>query len=150
MFDLSSSLDHIVSDFSHYIATQDTSNWNWKPRPSKWSRKEILGHLIDSALNNIQRFIRGTHEEGFKIVYQQDKWVVAQHYNEASLTELLDLWRLLNHQIVRIIRSYPANRIDVTSDIGLTTPEILNMREIANGYIEHLLHHLYQIRHYQE
>lgn len=149
MLELARNLDAAVHDFLTYIASVDTSDWNWKPRMDKWSKKEILGHMIDSAQNNIQRFIRGTYEEGFKIVYHQEEWVKAQHYNEASLTELLEMWKLLNHQIVRILRSYPSHRLEVTSDIGHQQPELVTIKQIGEGYIEHLLHHLLQIKQYK-
>ncbi len=42
--------------------------------PNKWSKKEIIGHLINSATNNHQRFVRCQFETIPKIVYDQNKW----------------------------------------------------------------------------
>jgi hypothetical protein len=45
---------------------------------SKWTRKQLLGHLIDSASNNYQRFVRLQQGNlvGFP-GYDQEFWVAA-------------------------------------------------------------------------
>ena len=52
--------------------------WEYKASSEKWSKKEIIGHLIDSAMINLQRFVRCTYEENFKLTYEQVEWVEAQ------------------------------------------------------------------------
>ncbi len=79
-------------------------DWDNKAAPDKWSRKEIMGHLIDSAQINLQRFVRCTYQEGFKLVYDQVEWVEAQHYQDEDINEILGLWRLLNFQIIRVLQ----------------------------------------------
>ncbi len=79
--------------------------WNDKPQPHKWSKKELLGHLIDSASNNIRRLIVGQYEQEVKIVYHQDEWVAFQNYQAADLAEVKNLWKLLNKQIARVIEN---------------------------------------------
>jgi hypothetical protein len=64
---------------------QKAIDWETRPAPEKWSKKEIIGHLTDSAQINLQRFIRCTYEENFKLVYNQDEWVAAQHYQAAAI-----------------------------------------------------------------
>ncbi|MEJ0080591.1 MAG: hypothetical protein WDM78_06450 [Puia sp.] len=64
-------------------------NWNYKAGPNKWSKKEIIGHLIDSAQINLQRFVRATYTENFKVTYEQMEWVDAQQYVHADIQELL-------------------------------------------------------------
>ncbi len=95
-----------------------TKNWNYKAGPNKWSKKEIIGHLIDSAQINLQRFVRSTYTENFKVTYDQIEWVHAQHYVNADIHELLELWRLLNKQIVRVLENYPTDRLQVQCDTG--------------------------------
>src|SRR5471030_1981454 len=77
-------------------------NWTYKSAPDKWSKKEIIGHLIDSAQINLQRFVRCTYEENFKLTYDQVEWVQAQQYNQANVSDLFGLWELLNMQIIRV------------------------------------------------
>src|SRR5688572_27029542 len=62
-----------------------------KPSPNKWSKKEILGHLVDSAQNNLRRFIVAQYEDNPKIVYRQDDWVRTNNYQNAVFEDLINL-----------------------------------------------------------
>jgi hypothetical protein len=120
-------------------------NWAYQSAPDKWSKKEIIGHLIDSALINLERFVRCTYEENFKLTYQQVEWVRAQHYREADINKLLDLWQLLNEQIVRVLQNYPADRLNKECYKIKTTESLFTVEWLAQDYVEHLEHHLKQI-----
>ena len=120
-------------------------NWNYKAAPEKWAKKEIIGHLIDSAQVNLQRFVRCTYEEGFKLVYDQVEWVNANHYHDADINDLLSLWRLLNRQIIRILERYPANRLQVKCDTSKLTVGLNTVEWLAEDYVVHLEHHLSQV-----
>src|ERR1700759_4888381 len=98
------------------IANRYTIDWERKPSPDKWSNKEIIGHLCDSAMINLQRFVRCTYEENFKLVYEQDEWVATQRYQEMDIENLLELWRLLNLQITRALETYPTDRWQAQCD----------------------------------
>ncbi|MDB5010518.1 MAG: DinB superfamily protein [Mucilaginibacter sp.] len=113
-------------------------DWTHQPVPGKWSPKEILGHLIDSANINLQRFVRCTYENDFTLTYAQNEWVAAQHYRDADITELLCLWRLINKQIITVLNNYPYERWQAICNNN--TVEFL-----ANDYIDHMCHHLDQI-----
>jgi hypothetical protein len=126
------------SDFTSF-------DWNYKSSPEKWSRKEILGHLIDSAQINLQRFVRCTYEENFKLIYYQEEWVSAQRYQEANLNDLLTLWRLLNEQIVRVLKNYPIKRTEIKCDNSKTEVSLHTVRWLASDYVVHMNHHLNQI-----
>src|ERR687889_2348450 len=66
----------------------------------KWVRKEILGHLIDSAANNHQRFVRARAADPFVWPgYEQDAWVAAHGYRDRSWSELVELWVAMNRQV---------------------------------------------------
>lgn len=120
-------------------------NWDYKPAVERWSKKEIIGHLIDSAQVNLQRFVRCTYEENFKLVYDQVKWVATNRYQEADIDELLSLWRILNRQIIRVLTSYPADRLLARCDTSKTTLELHTVEWLAQDYVQHLKHHLKQI-----
>jgi len=113
-----------------------------RPGPGRWSGKEILGHLIDSASNNIQRFIRGQYEKETSIIYEQDTWVLLNGYQEAPLSELATLWYLMNRQIMRIIEKMPAEN---TERIILINGQPRSLEWILEDYVRHLKHHLDQI-----
>jgi hypothetical protein len=113
----------------------------YKPSPLKWSKLQIIGHLADSAQNNIRRFIVAQYEENPFIVYNQDKWVEATGYQEYPPAEVIELWFLLNKQIVQILRrmnSEAYQRICITG--GPHTLEWL-----AADYVKHLKYHLHQV-----
>ena len=119
--------------------------WDMKPGPDKWSKKEIIGHLIDSAQINLQRFIRCTYEEKFKLVYEQVEWVDVNHYQEADLGDLLSLWQLLNRQIIRVLQNYPPNRLQIECDSSKQAVGLHSVEWLAQDYVVHLKHHLNQV-----
>lgn len=136
-------LNKVITDFLQ--TTADQIDWESKPSPVKWSNKEIIGHLIDSAHINLLRFVRCTYEENFKLVYEQDAYVSVQHYQDVAIKELLDLWILVNRQIIRVWENYPADRLTARCDNGKNEPNLHTVEWLANDYVEHLLHHLKQI-----
>ena len=120
-------------------------DWTYKPGPEKWSKKEIIGHLIDSAQINLQRFVRCTYEENFKLTYEQVEWVDAQHYQAANINELLGLWKLLNLQIARVLLNYPAKRLQAKCDTNKAAESLHTVEWLAADYVEHMKHHLKQV-----
>ncbi len=120
------------------------SDASFKPMPNKWSKKEILGHLIDSACNNQQKFVRTMAEsEAIFVGYEQDFWVESQKYNSADWQNLIDFWNAYNLHIADIIENISvevlANRITI-QNAGSFTLEFIMI-----DYAEHLKHHLNQI-----
>ena len=116
-------------------------DWDYKPLPNKWSKKEILGHLCDSAMNNIRRFVVSQYEENNKIIYQQDNWVASQDYQSENFQNIILLWKLLNEQVVKIINKIPEEKLSNTC----ITSEKRTIEWLIEDYIVHLNHHLNQI-----
>jgi hypothetical protein len=136
-----------LNDTINNLLNADISSaqWDYKPFPDKWSKKQIIGHLIDSAMINLQRFVRCTFEENFKLTYEQVEWVEAQRYQQADIKELLALWESLNQQIIRVLKNYPANRLQVTCDNSKTTTSLHSVQWLAQDYVDHMKHHLKQV-----
>ena len=114
------------------------------PASGRWSKKEILGHLIDSAANNHQRFVRaqeGTEYTGPR--YEQEHWVGSQGYAASSWPELIEFWRLYNRHLAQVIRRIPEERLGVSCRIGPAEPVTLGF--VVEDYLTHLKHHLRQI-----
>ena len=112
-----------------------------KSSPSRWSKKEILGHLVDSAQNNIRRFIVAQYEEEPKIVYNQDSWVTAAGYQHFDTADIIQLWYQLNKQLCRII-----NNISEEKMLRKCQTEALHdLKWLAEDYLLHLRHHLHQV-----
>ena len=126
------------------------------PAPGKWSPKEVIGHLIDSASNNHGRFVRAQFEDDLVFLeYEQDSWVASQRYRTAPWKELVELWRFLNLHIARVIEALPASvrerprkrhNFDRTAwrPVPSETPSTLEY--FLRDYVEHMKHHLGQIR----
>jgi hypothetical protein len=123
------------------IAEQEAS---WKPYAAKWSRKEILGHLIDSAANNHQRIVRMQEVSDLGTFrYAQDYWVKTQQYQAESWPDLVELWFRYNRHLVHIIAHIAPAALDHVCDVGYSNP--ITLRYLLDDYVDHLEHHLEQI-----
>src|ERR1017187_5893471 len=87
------------------------SEFSAKPAPGKWSKKEILGHLVDSASNNHQRFIRIQYQDKPSIAYDQDQWVALHAYNTFDSHRLIEFWEIYNRLLLHIIKNIPAQNL---------------------------------------
>ncbi len=139
-------VNQLIATIDEFLKNEtDTIDWETKPSPDKWSKKEILGHLIDSAQINLERFIRCTYEENFKLVYWQNEWVAAKHYQDTDIKEILDLWILINRQIVRVLAGYPPEKLQNKCDNSRNNVELNTVEFIAADYVSHMQHHLNQV-----
>jgi hypothetical protein len=116
-----------------------------RPAPGKWSNKEIIGHLIDSAANNHQRFIRLQLGPSINLPgYDGDAWVELQRYQERPWTELIDLWQMYNTQLAAVIRNVDPNSL--RNVWHMPDGKDADLEFIMRDYVVHLRHHLDQIR----
>lgn len=138
----------MLHDMPDHIAAE-------RPSPGAWSIKEIIGHLIDSAANNHQRFIRG-RSQGNLIFngYAQEDWVAAQDYNTAPWPELLDFWKSYNLHLARVMKLVPESirfaphtehNLDVVTVHPPAEGQPATLDHLMADYVEHLKHHLHQI-----
>ncbi|RPJ37254.1 MAG: DinB family protein [Deltaproteobacteria bacterium] len=115
-----------------------------KPSPDRWSKKEILGHLIDSACNNHQRFVRTQLEGRLSFPgYEQEGWVRCQRYASADWQVLIDLWAAYNRHLAEVIARLPAAALSVECWIGGGEP--VTLAWLVEDYLRHLDHHLSQL-----
>lgn len=114
-----------------------------RPKPNRWSKKEILGHLIDSAINNHQRFVRGQLEDTPTIFYNQDQWVSLQNYQNENKEVLITLWENYNRHLAHIIASMPEENLEKKCRGKDGTTVTLSF--LAKDYLQHLEHHVKQI-----
>ena len=114
------------------------------PRPGGWSRKEILGHLIDSAANNHQRIVRAQLDGAYRGPgYQQDAWVALQRYREREWTELIVLWASLNQHLSVAMAQVLPQGAQAQCVVGDDPPCTLDW--LMHDYLRHLRHHLAQM-----
>lgn len=116
-----------------------------RPGPGKWSIQEIIGHLVDSATNNHQRFVRAQLAPELVFPkYEQNSWVACQNYGEANWPELLGLWQLYNLHLAHVIRNLPAEVLGRECKIG--DLETVTLLFLVEDYLGHLKHHLKKIQ----
>jgi hypothetical protein len=110
----------------------------------QWSRKQILGHLIDSASNNHQRFVRGQLQEDLSSPgYAQEAWVSTQHYQERQWADLVAFWAAYNKHLLHLMASVPEDRRRHLCRIGGADPVTLEF--VMEDYVRHLKHHMQQV-----
>jgi hypothetical protein len=112
--------------------------------PGGWSRKQLIGHLIDSATNNHQRFVRAALQDSVALPgYDQEDWSRAQMAQDAPWNTLVALWTNYNRYLAHVIAHLPPGKLDVPIRIGSLDP--MTLRFVAEDYLVHLNHHLAQI-----
>jgi hypothetical protein len=126
-----------------------------RPAPGKWSPKEILGHLVDSATNNHQRFVRAQLQEDLVFSgYDQDAWVALQRYQERPWMDLIELWRAYNLHIAHVMsaapeevlrKPRPRHNLDQLAWGQVPEGEAPMLESLMRDYVGHLKHHLAQI-----
>lgn len=117
-------------------------NMSIKHVPTKWSKKEILGHLIDSATNNHQWFVRGQFEDNPEITYDQNKWNAYSFYQEIDSQQIINFWTIYNRQLLEIIKRIPSKSLNNQIIRG---DNLLTLEFLITDYVDHLEHHLKQI-----
>jgi hypothetical protein len=155
MSDLPEKLKQIVAETYSKLKKFDKAEVLFKVKHDKWSKQEILGHLIDSALNNHRRFVLGQWSANLIIEgYQQNRWVVHQVYQDGEWIQLLDLWKNLNLHIAHVIETMPddilnkkfsEHNLDQIMMYTLPDPKTASLLDLFHDYIIHLQHHLKQI-----
>ena len=114
-----------------------------KPAPNKWSKKEILGHLIDSAANNHQRFMRLQLQTEISLPgYDQDDWVRLNRYQQRTWNEIVTLWSAYNRHLASVIESLDDSAL---GHVWHSPDGDVTLEFIASDYVRHLKHHLTQI-----
>jgi methylisocitrate lyase len=126
-----------------------------RPAPDKWSPREIIGHLVDSASNNHQRFVRAQFQEDLVFAgYEQDEWVRAQDYQSAPWAPLVRLWRSMNLQLARVMATVPdaarmrehaRHNLDRIAWKKVAADRPATLDYFMADYVGHLKHHLRQI-----
>jgi len=148
-------LRRLVADYAVRFAALPESIIRRRPGPGKWSIAEIVGHLVDSASNNHQRFVRGPGQDSLIFAgYAQDEWVAAQGYQDAEWKALVELWRGYNLHLARVMERIPAadrkreyikHNFDQVAFRPMPAGDPATLDWFMEDYVEHFKHHLRQI-----
>lgn len=134
---------NLINKSKQELLTLSDEEWNYQRAPNKWTKKEILGHLIDSAANNHQRFVRVQFEENPQITYDQNNWVKYQNYKNNEIKNLIEFWFLYNQHIAYVIKNIPESNYENKCDVN--KEELVTLEWLVTDYINHLEYHLNQI-----
>lgn len=122
----------------------DEQNFSAKSNPEKWSKKEIIGHLIDSAANNHQRFVRGQFEVEPKITYDQNNWNKCSFHQQIDCKQIISFWTTYNKQLLEIIKRIPSDKLQNK----VQTKNLFTIEFLIDDYVAHLEHDLRQVVNY--
>jgi DinB superfamily len=150
MQELINQLNQRIEEAKTYISGLSEEELQAKSSPEKWSKKEVLGHLIDSAQSNIRRMVVGQYQNEAHIVYRQNEWVKAADYQHYDSEDLLQLWALLNKHFCQVLKNLPLENYQTITNWGNeTTPmlgqDLVTLEYVAIDYVRHLEHHLIQL-----
>ena len=138
-------LERLLRKGLEYLSQSSEPELSHKESAEKWSKKEILGHLIDSGLNNLQRFTEIQFEnKPYKIrTYNQNELVKANDYQNSDIREIVDFWIAINLRIKSLMERQSEKTLDFK--IELDDGNTADLRFLMNDYVDHLEHHLNQI-----
>ncbi|MGC6590188.1 DinB family protein [Paenibacillus sp. Dod16] len=139
-------LESLITEMTEIVTSTNEVEFNLKLAPDKWSKKEILGHLCDSAVNNHIRFVKILLSD-YPIAisgYTQNDWVRVNDYQDQyDQSEVLSLWQHLNRMILRVM--HKADSSDFQKKRVLPDKTEVTLEWLFNDYVDHMIHHLEQI-----
>jgi len=113
-------------------------------REGGWTRRQIVGHLLDSAANNRQRFVRAATEGSYVgPKYAQDAWVAAHGYADQPWETLLGWWRAEHEILMAVVDRIPEQRFEASCKVGDDAP--VTLRFLIEDYVAHQQWHLKQV-----
>ena len=144
MKDTANQIRRTVDEASAAMVRMKPDEVSLRRRSDGWSKKEILGHLIDSAANNHQRFVRASYHAAASFpTYDQNAWVRIQQYQASEWVGLVTLWSAFNRHLSDVIDRIPEEAKSSPCNVGKAEPVTLGF--VVTDYLRHLQHHVSQI-----
>ena len=134
-------IETLIESWRQRLLQLDPNMAHEKPTPERWSISEVIGHLIDSACNNQQRFVRAQFcDELVFPKYEQNDWVSAANYQTFDWESLVELWYRYNKLIAHLFRNMKES--ELTTPCTITPNETCTLEFLVHDYLDHLNHHL--------
>ena len=144
MKDVARAVRDTVNEVLGLLSRMKPAEVSARSSPDKWCKKEILGHLIDSAANNHQRFVRAAYKAAADYPpYSQNDWVRIQGYAESDWSDMVTLWAAYNKHLSNVLERLPEDAYSAPVNIGKEEPATLEF--VARDYVRHLRHHVDQL-----
>jgi len=144
MQDIAKQIRSVVDEVAGQLDRMTPQEVTARRGPDAWSKKQILGHLIDSAANNHQRFVRAAANAAHLFPpYNQNDWVRIQRYDESEWKDLVLLWSAYNRHLSHVISRMPKESLSSPCDIGREQP--VPVEFVIKDYVRHLRHHIDQL-----
>lgn len=138
--ELSKRLDMVIRASVSWLVTLSDADASVPEREGKWSAKEVIGHLTDSAVNNLGRIVRMQAAEPQQLFgYDQMAWVERQDYREREWAGVLGLWFALNEHVVWVIRHVDRRSL---GNVGVVEGDRITLGYLIEDYIAHMEHHM--------
>lgn len=138
-------LESAVKQARDWLLELSDETVRFRPAPDRWTIAEVIGHLVDSATNNHQRFIRAQEVDSFTFPkYEQVSWVKLNDYGKSDWSTLVELWCLYNLHLAHVIRNIPADQWE--TECVIEPYPACTLGFLITDYLDHLNHHLVKIR----
>lgn len=146
MTGMTNKLEQLLKSGLEYLSQSSELEMSLKSSVEKWSKKEILGHLVDSGINKLQRFTEIQFEDKPYIIrkYKQNELVKVNDYQNAKTNEIVQFWLSINKRIKSLIELQTEKTLNYK--IELKKDNISDLRFLIKDYVDHLEHHLNQIK----
>jgi hypothetical protein len=142
--ELSERLETVMRGAMPWLLTISEAEASVPEREGKWSAKQVIGHLTDSAVNNLRRIVLLEIQPGQKLSgYAQMEWVSLQHYGEREWSQVLGLWFALNEHVAWTIAHVERARL---ADEGVIEGDRVTLGFLIADYVAHMQHHLQAMR----
>jgi hypothetical protein len=139
-------LSNLIIEIEQYFNAQDDLAIKQKKDNNTWSKQEILGHLCDSAINNLKRFtdVQDATKPFVYFTYNQNHLVAVNQYNELAKQHLIDLYKAINHQILVLFNAVSEDNMNIKFEYS--DGRIVTLKYVMNDYVDHMSHHLAQLK----
>lgn len=133
-------IDIVTDEWRSRLLAVDATAAQRKPSEDRWSISEVVGHLVDSASNNHQRFVRAQFCDELSFPkYEQNEWVAVANYVDCDWESLVNLWYYYNRQLATLVRNIPSSAL--LTPCTITPYETCTLDFLVTDYLTHLHHH---------